>query len=49
MYKKLKVKCVHDDISMQDYVSRLITMSLDGFLKEGNAGKINETVNKVKK
>ena len=29
IYKKLKVKCVHDDVSMQDYVAQLIRMSLD--------------------
>ena len=49
MYKKLKVKCVHDDISMQDYVSLLITASLDGFSKERYIGKQSKTISKAKK
>lgn len=48
VHKRLRVKCIHDDISMQDYVSQLITTSLDGFSKEENVGKQNEIGNKAK-
>lgn len=28
LYKRLKVKCVYEDVSMQDYVTKLIAESL---------------------
>jgi predicted DNA-binding protein len=48
MYKRLKVRCVHDDISMQYYVSQLITASLDGLLDNGNTKGQSQTGNKAK-
>lgn len=33
-YKKLKVKCVYEDVSMQDYVSKLIAESLGEYSTE---------------
>lgn len=33
-YKKLKMKCVYEDISMQEYVSKLIAESLSEYSTE---------------
>ena len=34
VYKKLKVRCVHEDISMQEYVAKLIAGSLGEYSNE---------------
>ncbi|GAI26215.1 unnamed protein product [marine sediment metagenome] len=34
IYKKLKLKCVHEDTSMQDYVTALILVNLADFSGE---------------
>lgn len=31
VYKQLKLKCVHEDISMQEYVAKLLTENLEDF------------------
>jgi predicted HicB family RNase H-like nuclease len=33
VHKELKVKCIYEDISMQEYVTRLITDSLEAYSK----------------
>jgi len=35
VYKKLKVRCVHEDTSMKDYVAKLIVESLGEYSAEG--------------
>lgn len=34
VYKKLKVRCVHEDTSMQEYVAKLIAESLQEYSEE---------------
>jgi len=34
IYKKLKVRCVHEDTSMQEYVAKLITESVGKYSAE---------------
>ena len=34
VYKKLKVRCVHEDTSMQEYVAKLIDSSLTEYSDE---------------
>jgi YesN/AraC family two-component response regulator len=36
-YKKLKVKCAYDGISMQDYICRLISGSLGSYIAKGGS------------
>ena len=38
-YKKLKVECVYKDISMQDYIAKLIAESLGEYSVEGQPTK----------
>ena len=35
VYKKLKVRCVHEDTSIKDYVAKLIVESLGEYSGEG--------------
>lgn len=35
VYKKLKVRCVYEDTSMQDYVAKLIAESMGEYSVEG--------------
>lgn len=34
-YKELKVKCVYEDLSIQEYLTKLITDNLGTYSKEG--------------
>ena len=43
IYKKLKLKCVHEDISMQEYVAEIINLSLDNHTgQRENVGERNK-------
>ena len=39
VYKKLKVTCVYKDVSMQDYVAKLIAESLPEYFVGGHEDK----------
>lgn len=39
VYKKLKVRCVHEDTSMQEYVAKLIDDSLGEYSDEKKPDK----------
>jgi hypothetical protein len=40
VYKKLKVQCVYEDTSMQDYVAKVVADSLGKYSAEGASVKV---------